>query len=674
MEVDDEIYQFKVYDSPPWWFQVYDQGRNIRPQFLGRLRNVSEFMISEEINRMSSYMDITINSQELDDNVETIDSLLSFMDRFLTFDDGGEQTGIIVDQQTISTGNSIKGFIDQPIDVGRFLQVESYNNDDKERRIIFAGMVIDWSLDSESKQIRIRLVSLGHLASEEIALITFTASGAVRHLGADINVDGEEGANGLSVGNYDLILVNPVVVIYWLMWFNQYLEFDDTDFGGWIDDPNQPNTDRGVPDNEELSGILANISLNFKTIEDVMADCMEYIPAHWFFRIDYDIEDNRTPEDNPSYRAADGYASPSNRLTPKMRFKKSSTTPDYYLTNGREILDYSLAFSGEEFYSRAIITAQPIGKRLITKMTSPQNSNLRITTAKDRGLPFDGDIATSSPIRVGSRDVITGITWTVGDGLDSIVEPNEDNPHILDVKVPIEDVLEIGIRAEDIDGRFLGGSVTMIPEGSLVTQKFSASADIVGRDTDVNYQNNQLSLGTSGIFGSFVTVVLIMKTLSEPPQYIKPLYADTAQPGAGTIQPEYIGKGGSEKSALSLGIQRTKLVVSEAAPSDNNRSRVEIFGFLIAQSGRELRKTNNPTYTGTLTVRDTSRRKIEDYKLGDTIGLRNFNDIQDNVVGVIAARQIMYRKAVLTINFVPANTKRRLLALENSERVFRSRS
>ena len=82
-------------------------------------------------------------------------------------------TGMITSEQRISSERKSLSFADQYIDYGTFIQVESYNNPDNERRIIFAGMVMNWSINAQSHQVSIRCVSLGHMAGEELALDMF---------------------------------------------------------------------------------------------------------------------------------------------------------------------------------------------------------------------------------------------------------------------------------------------------------------------------------------------------------------------------------------------------------------------------------------------------------------------------------------------------------------------
>ena len=669
MEVDDEVYQFKIYDAPPYWWQRYRNSYpdhpNLRPVFLGRLKNVIDFSIDEEQNKLSSSATITINAQELQSDTSTIKTLLTTMSKFLTFNNNGQPTGLISDETTISTGSGVKSFADNPMDYGRFVQIESYNNPLKERRIIFYGMVMDWSVDSSSKQITFNLVSLGHLAGEEIAIEMF------RRL--DSIVAGTPG--GVEFARYDLTALNPLVIMYWLINANDYLDFDATGIGGWRNDPNLPN--KGIPVNDELN-IISTVTMDFDTIESVIEKCMETVPPGWFFRVDYDVEENRFFEDNPSYRASDGYLSPTNRLTPKVRFKKSSDEPDYYLTNGLEVADYNLAFSGEEFYSRIIATTSAVGKRIITNITSPANSNVHITTAQDPGEPKSVRVAVGTivdNIRTGAERVVDSVVWNIDSEAEDFATINGSG---LLLTVPIGDVSTMILQIRR-SGVVIAGAFSDIPENAETFMTYRVRATYTGGGSghnnylELRYNNNRLFLYTNRFSFSNIQVFVTLNLL-DPPEYIKPVKFDTfLNNNVGNYLGGRIKYRDKKRKLLDFNIHRTKMIQAQIAPSHNANSIVQIRGLMRTLAENEYAKANAPVYTGTITVRDTDRRKIEDYKLGDTIGLRNFNDFQDNLVGVIAAKQTMHRRAVLTINYVLRNQVRWLQALENDIRLFNNR-
>ena len=458
--------------------------------------------------------------------------------------------------------------------------------------------------------------------------------------------------------------------MFWLIYFNNYLDWDHT-FGGeafglaW---QQRVMPDGSVQDNppvDELQDIVGIITMEYDTVEAMIEQCLEFLPAQWGFRIDYDVVENRFPEDNPNARV--NYTSQGNRYAPYFRLHKSSPEPDYYLTNGVEVVDYDITLSGEEFYTRVIASTEVVGKRLITGLTLPDISNPTINAVADGTIGGgddtssgdDGDddavairgdlIASTSSARTSNAQFSGTVPdpWTLS-----------SNPH--GVSLVSLSGNRVGLRfPKTPDGEFVIGYLIVLEVGGvprlqrlipftpgLYPDRINNPSFLNTSDTDTRvgvYLSGAHGSGNSGhVLSTSGSVTFAPQTQIKLYQallpgssrgggadgisdYIRPVKYDTfndsprgsALAGIQTFQDK-------KNMTRSAQFHRTKVIKPGQQPA-SNADHITIQKDLLRKlAERERAKANGPVSTGTITVVDTERRKIEDYRLGDTIGLRNF--------------------------------------------------
>ena len=120
------------------------------------------------------------------------------------------------------------------------------------------------------------------------------------------------------------------------------------------------------------------------------------------------------------------------------------------------------------------------------------------------------------------------------------------------------------------------------------------------------------------------------------------------------------------KKGEAVGYQQDdpKLVGSDIAETtDSATATPEIRGLLTTLANQDLEANNDSTFIGNVTVVDTPARKIEDYRLGDLVGFRGFNNVVDNTVGKIAAIRRGHVTAHLSLSKPTPNVDRTLQAL-----------
>lgn len=318
-----KVYRFHLFDAPPVYFQQYGEARmpngqlakDLRPVYLGELRGVSKWHISEEINNLNVSAEITFNPSRITEKDTYIRWFLSQDEKFIQTSSGDR---IEVNRQRISKVAE-KRFEDTRITYGKFVQIESYNNKDNKREILFHGYIQNWEADSQANQYVLRCMSISELAGADIAFQIFENSNSGYRI-TRTNPDGSRTnviyarsqagtqdtrddfitlavpADGQSdiIKNTDLATKfvdwrfyfrDPVRIMYWLWYRSVYLK------------PGRIYSANGRVGTWASGGTIggthpADITMSSQTVNELTQECMEFLPEHWFLRINYDTDNN----------------------------------------------------------------------------------------------------------------------------------------------------------------------------------------------------------------------------------------------------------------------------------------------------------------------------------------------------------------------------------------------
>ncbi len=406
MKPDDYIeYRVHIFSGPPYFMQadwenpqtaVQDMledtfnwdiesqhltGQTEPPQYLGELYGWSDFSVTSEINKIESNATIEINPNQ----ARIVRSQKHYLlgdgrGKYLAADTGG--TRILLESTTYFTETN---WADQMVDEGFFVQIEAYNTrlSGGQRQIIFHGVITDWKMKGDTENVELNIMSLGTLASNELAVDMFFPD-----FYPTINVsqlDKEQLPVPVGISKYDLYRFTgsdlneaprATRIIHWLIFNNRYLQIDLEK----IYQDRENNVTYNFQDlPPELNALFFNFDLNKQTVGNLLDDIAKILPPNYYFRVEYNPQSvvnvlpgktyypvfilRRNDEADYTWQVYEDAKNP--------QYAKKALIPEYYVKSGDEVVNYDLNYAGEQKAHRWIVAGPQHGTFVVTNLPAP---------------------------------------------------------------------------------------------------------------------------------------------------------------------------------------------------------------------------------------------------------------------------------------------------------------
>ena len=359
-------YKFSLFDGPPHskfqdfenskWIEEY---KNYKPTFEGDLQGVLDFLIKSDTETLSKSMTMTIAPSSVDLN-RSVDRkvYLTTEGKYLTTE--GKRLVAYREQAEISGNADVLG---NPIEYGMFLKLTASFEDGGELRtdILFWGMVVSHEFDDTSKTATVRLVDLGHLATQELAhdYLQGNPNGwRVDTIARDNTRTEGEVQNIVNFDRWEVFFADPLKIVHYLLVQNPFISEGEVEYYNEADrlDLNK--------DWSEATDIVGKSSANFEIagnkIADVFTKCLNYVNPQYILRTVYDDNDPKGIKLNITQMLTGN----------DFRFSKGV---DRVLENGIEVIREKIDIDGSEAVQDVNYASAPAGKLLLVDIdaTSP---------------------------------------------------------------------------------------------------------------------------------------------------------------------------------------------------------------------------------------------------------------------------------------------------------------